>query len=186
MTVPIQCRDDETFVLNLGPQHPATHGVLRVKLTMDGEYIVKAEPVLDYIHRMHEKMAEDFNFAQFMPNTARMDYLHALAYVNDISLHAWDYVRLNQRAENEYIGLNNGILDQTSIVFGQAKAMVHIDTIAPKANIMPDPLDEHGYRILVAYSGYSRELTSTGYNSRVSECREAARMLGQKADIPGA
>lgn len=80
MTVPIQCRHDETFVLNLGPQHPATHGVLRVKLTMDGEYIVKAEPVLGYIHRMHEKMAEDGTFAQFMPNTARMDYLHALAY----------------------------------------------------------------------------------------------------------
>ena len=80
MTVPIECRQDETFVLNLGPQHPATHGVLRVKLTMDGEYIVEAEPVLGYIHRMHEKMAEDRTFAQFMPNTARMDYLHALAF----------------------------------------------------------------------------------------------------------
>lgn len=80
MTAPIRCSEDETFVLNLGPQHPATHGVLRVKLTMDGEYVVKAEPVIGYIHRMHEKMAEDRTFAQFMPNTARMDYLHALAY----------------------------------------------------------------------------------------------------------
>jgi NADH-quinone oxidoreductase subunit D len=80
MTVPIQCGPDETFVLNLGPQHPATHGVLRVKLTMDGEYVVKAEPVLGYIHRMHEKMAEAGTFAQFMPNTGRMDYLSALSY----------------------------------------------------------------------------------------------------------
>ncbi len=80
MTVPVHLQHDETFVLNLGPQHPATHGVLRVKLTMDGEYIVKAEPVLGYIHRMHEKMAENGTFAQFMPNTARMDYLHALAF----------------------------------------------------------------------------------------------------------
>lgn len=80
MTVPIQCNPDETFILNLGPQHPATHGVLRVKLTMDGEYIVKAEPVLGYIHRMHEKMAESGTFAQFMPNTPRMDYLSALSY----------------------------------------------------------------------------------------------------------
>lgn len=80
MTVPIQCTPDEIFVLNLGPQHPATHGVLRVKLTMDGEYIVKAEPVLGYIHRMHEKMAEDGTFAQFMPNTPRMDYLSALSF----------------------------------------------------------------------------------------------------------
>lgn len=80
MTVPIRYREDETFVLNLGPQHPATHGVLRVKLTMDGEYIVKAEPVLGYIHRMHEKMAETGSFAQFLPNTPRMDYLGALSY----------------------------------------------------------------------------------------------------------
>jgi len=80
MTQPIACTPDETFVLNLGPQHPATHGVLRVKLTMDGEYIVKAEPVLGYIHRMHEKMAESGTYAQFMPNTARMDYLAALSY----------------------------------------------------------------------------------------------------------
>ncbi len=70
----------ETFVMNLGPQHPATHGVLRVKLTMDGEYVVRAEPVLGYIHRMHEKMGENRTWAKFLPNTGRMDYLHALAY----------------------------------------------------------------------------------------------------------
>ena len=56
----------ETFVLNLGPQHPATHGVLRVKLTMDGEFITCAEPVAGYIHRMHEKMGENRTYAQFL------------------------------------------------------------------------------------------------------------------------
>ena len=75
-----QSPTDERFVLNLGPQHPATHGVLRVKVVMDGEYIVEAEPVLGYIHRLHEKMAENRTWAQFMANTGRMDYLHALAY----------------------------------------------------------------------------------------------------------
>ena len=113
-------------------------------------------------------------------------YLHALAFVNGITLDPWDMVRLTQLAENKHIGLNNGILDQTSIVFGQVKSMVHIDTITPKAEILPDPLDEQGYRILVAYSGYSRELTTTGYNSRVRECKEAAEMLGKLANIPGA
>ena len=73
-------QSQETFVLNLGPQHPATHGVLRVKLEMDGEYIAKSEPVLGYIHRMHEKMGENRTWAQFMPNTARLDYLGALSY----------------------------------------------------------------------------------------------------------
>lgn len=71
---------DETFVLNVGPQHPATHGVLRVKMTMDGEYIYEAETVLGYIHRMHEKMGENRTYPQFLPNLARLDYLSALSY----------------------------------------------------------------------------------------------------------
>jgi NADH-quinone oxidoreductase subunit D len=72
----------ETFVLNLGPQHPATHGVLRVKLTMDGEFITRAEPVPGYIHRMHEKMGENRTYAQFLPNTSRIDYLSAMHYTH--------------------------------------------------------------------------------------------------------
>ncbi|MBU0674075.1 MAG: NADH-quinone oxidoreductase subunit D [Proteobacteria bacterium] len=79
-------QNQETFVLNLGPQHPATHGVLRVKLTMDGEYILRAEPVLGYIHRMHEKMGENRTWAQFMPNTGRLDYLGALSYNHGYAL----------------------------------------------------------------------------------------------------
>ncbi len=75
---------NETFTLNLGPQHPATHGVLRVKLVMDGEYINSAEPVPGYIHRMHEKMGENRTWAQYLPNTSRVDYLSAMAYT-----HAW-------------------------------------------------------------------------------------------------
>lgn len=77
-----QLHDAETFVLNLGPQHPATHGVLRVKLSMEGEYIVKAEPVIGYSHRMHEKMGENRGYAQFLPNTSRMDYLGAMAFTH--------------------------------------------------------------------------------------------------------
>ncbi|MCX6906730.1 MAG: NADH-quinone oxidoreductase subunit D [Verrucomicrobia bacterium] len=70
----------ETFVLNVGPQHPATHGVLRLKMTMDGEYVTRAEPVCGYIHRMHEKMGENRTWSQFLPNTGRIDYLAAMAY----------------------------------------------------------------------------------------------------------
>jgi NADH-quinone oxidoreductase subunit D len=72
----------ETFELNIGPQHPATHGVLRFKVVMDGEYIVKAEPVLGYIHRMHEKMAEDRTWNKFWPNMSRLDYVSAMAYTH--------------------------------------------------------------------------------------------------------
>ena len=72
----------ETFVLNLGPQHPATHGVLRVKMTMDGEYVLRAEPVCGYIHRMQEKMGENRTYAQYLPNTSRIDYLSAMTYTH--------------------------------------------------------------------------------------------------------
>ncbi len=73
-------RPPETFVLNVGPQHPASHGVLRIKMTMDGEYVMRAEPILGYIHRMHEKMGENRTWAQYLPNTGRIDYLSALHY----------------------------------------------------------------------------------------------------------
>lgn len=72
----------ETFTLNLGPQHPAAHGVLRVLMTMDGEWIERAEPVLGYIHRMHEKMGENRTWAKFLPNTSRIDYLSAMNYTH--------------------------------------------------------------------------------------------------------
>lgn len=72
----------ETFVLNLGPQHPAAHGVLRVLLTMDGEWIQRAEPIIGYIHRMHEKMGENRTWAKFLPNTSRIDYLSAMHYTH--------------------------------------------------------------------------------------------------------
>ena len=72
----------ETFTLNLGPQHPAAHGVLRVLLTMDGEWIQRAEPIIGYIHRMHEKMGENKGWAKFLPNTSRIDYLSAMNYTH--------------------------------------------------------------------------------------------------------
>jgi NADH-quinone oxidoreductase subunit D len=72
--------EEHSLYLNMGPQHPSTHGVLRVILKMDGEYIDEAEPVLGYIHRMHEKMGENRTYAQYLPNMGRVDYLSALSY----------------------------------------------------------------------------------------------------------
>ncbi len=104
-------------------------------------------------------------------------YLHAFADANSLYLSKWDYVNLTHRAEREYIGLNNGILDQASIVFGQRDTLLHIDTKEKKVHRLPDRLGEDYYRILVAFSGYSRELTTSGYNSRVDECLMAAKQL---------
>jgi NADH-quinone oxidoreductase subunit D len=69
----------EKMVLNMGPSHPATHGVLRLVLELDGEIITKAEPHVGYLHRGDEKIAENMHYNQFVPYTDRLDYLAPLA-----------------------------------------------------------------------------------------------------------
>ena len=75
----------EPFVINIGPQHPSTHGVFRMRLTLDGEVVIDAELVLGYQHRGIEKLAEGRTYTQNIPFTDRLDYLAAmtsnLAYV---------------------------------------------------------------------------------------------------------
>jgi NADH-quinone oxidoreductase subunit D len=66
---------ENDMVLNMGPQHPATHGVLRCLLRLDGENVIKCVPELGYLHRGYEKLAENMTFHEFIPFTDRMDYL---------------------------------------------------------------------------------------------------------------
>lgn len=74
------------YTLNLGPQHPSTHGVLRIVLDLDGEFIVKADPVIGYGHRGHEKMGENRLYRQFLPNTSRMDYVGGMLFNHGFAL----------------------------------------------------------------------------------------------------
>lgn len=69
----------EIMTLNMGPSHPATHGVLRLLLELDGDIIQKCEPVIGYLHRGDEKIAENMTYNQFVPYTDRLDYLAPLA-----------------------------------------------------------------------------------------------------------
>src|SRR6266705_1863919 len=69
----------EKMVLNMGPSHPATHGVLRIVLELDGEIISKAVPDVGFLHRGDEKIAENMTYTQFIPYTDRLDYLAPLA-----------------------------------------------------------------------------------------------------------
>jgi NADH-quinone oxidoreductase subunit D len=67
------------MILNFGPQHPATHGVLRLLLRLDGERIIGCVPEVGYLHRGYEKLAENMTYHEFIPHTDRLDYLSPLA-----------------------------------------------------------------------------------------------------------
>ncbi|TCP57745.1 NADH dehydrogenase subunit D [Tumebacillus sp. BK434] len=92
----------EELLMNIGPQHPSTHGVLRVVVKVDGEIIRDAEPVVGYLHRGTEKLAEDLQYTQIIPYTDRMDYLASMvnnhAIVNAVE-RAMD-LEIPERAEH--------------------------------------------------------------------------------------
>src|SRR5471032_2985813 len=69
----------EKMSLSMGPSHPSTHGVLRIQFELDGEVVTKADPVVGYLHRGDEKIAENMTYNQFVPYTDRLDYLAPLA-----------------------------------------------------------------------------------------------------------
>ncbi len=71
--------ETEKLELSMGPSHPSTHGVLRLNLELDGEIIQKCDPVIGYLHRGDEKIAENMTYNQFVPYTDRLDYLAPLA-----------------------------------------------------------------------------------------------------------
>lgn len=91
----------ETLTINVGPQHPSTHGVFRMALTLDGEVIQEVEPVFGYLHRGMEKLAESLTYTQNIALTDRMDYLASMtnnhAYV--IAVEKLADIKVPERAE---------------------------------------------------------------------------------------
>ncbi len=76
--IDIERRDDQTMIINMGPQHPSTHGVLRLMLELDGETVLRTKPVIGYLHTGMEKTGEELTYVQGCTNTTRMDYLSPL------------------------------------------------------------------------------------------------------------
>ena len=74
-----QTIDTQTLEVNLGPQHPSTHGVFRMIATLDGETIVKLKPVFGYLHRNHEQIGEGMSYIASFPFTDRLDYFNAMS-----------------------------------------------------------------------------------------------------------
>lgn len=91
----------EELLLNVGPQHPSTHGVFRIIVKLDGEIITEATPVMGYLHRGTEKLAESLNYTQIIPYTDRMDYLSAMTnnYVLCHAVETMMEIEIPERAE---------------------------------------------------------------------------------------
>ncbi len=81
--VDVERSDDETMIINMGPAHPSTHGVLRLMLELDGEFVLRAKPVIGYLHTGMEKTGEVLSYVQGGTNVTRMDYLSPVA--NELS-----------------------------------------------------------------------------------------------------
>ncbi len=76
--VDVEFGPDETMIINMGPQHPSTHGVLRIMLELEGETVLRSKPVIGYLHTGMEKTGEELTYVQGATNVTRMDYLSPL------------------------------------------------------------------------------------------------------------
>ena len=109
-------------------------------------------------------------------------YLKALAEVNDVELTAEQLVELEYRLEHDELKLQIGLLDPLTVVNGQRDALLFMDTVTGSVSPIPDPPSSR-FTWIIAYSGLSRELTKSGFNVRVEECRAAASLLKVGAKI---
>jgi galactokinase/galacturonokinase len=111
-------------------------------------------------------------------------YARALEHVNHLSLSALETILLVRATENGYLGLHNGILDQSVIVSSHPNALTCIDCRSHEITSLAQERSPQPWEILVVYSGLSRQLTGTPFNQRVAECHEAARELLALAGRP--
>lgn len=110
--------------------------------------------------------------------SSALSYLRALSYLNNCYTSRDELVELDSKIENEYLRLQNGILDQSSIVYGKKNCMLYIDTLSKTVSQHPKPEESEKFKILILYTGLSRELTTSGFNTRVETCKKTAGILG--------
>jgi galactokinase len=109
-------------------------------------------------------------------------YLLALEAANGVAAGAEANIELDRLIENNYIGLSNGVLDQSSILLSRRRALMHLDCLQGAHELVP--LGGGDFVVAVLYSGLRRPLAQTDYNRRVGECRQAAAQLLRAAGLP--
>lgn len=95
--------ETQLLEVNIGPQHPSTHGVFRMEVALDGETVVKLKPVMGYLHRNHEKLAENMSYLGSMPFTDRLDYMCAMTNNFSLALAVEELMGLEVPERAEYI-----------------------------------------------------------------------------------
>ncbi len=180
---------------------PAPERIVRVRsLDFEGEVVLSLQDGIpertgdwgDYVRAAISVLADKYPLRTGLRAMVRGDlpgaglsssaavlvaYLFALARVNGIDLPREEVSALVQWAENSYIGVESGRLDQSIILFAEEGFLTRIDCSDLTVDQVSGPLDSTDFRVLVAFSGMNRALAESGFNSRVEECREAARML---------
>ena len=101
-------------------------------------------------------------------------YVMAFAKANDIELTKMEVIRIASEAEREYIGLNNGILDQSCIALSEKDSLLFLDTATEEYRVIPKNPKMPEFHLGIFFSGLTRSLVSSDYNLRVSECKAAA------------
>src|SRR2546427_831010 len=197
----------KTMVLNMGPQHPSTHGVLRILLELDGETVVKAVPDLGYLHTGIEKSCEDKTYSQAITLTDRMDYLNPLGN-NLVYCQAVErFLKMMPSRVDEY----ETLLTENRIWIGRTKGVGYISAEDAVALSMTGPTLRaagvaYDNRKAFPYSSYeefkfdvptrTESDCYARYLLRVAEMRESLKIIRQafekikdegaiKADAPG-
>ena len=111
-------------------------------------------------------------------------YVMAFAKANNITLTKMEVIKIASEAEREYIGLNNGILDQACIALGEQGKLLFLDTATEQYRLIDPGEDLADYEIAIIFSGLTRSLVNSDYNLRVSECRTAAWCMQAYKDLP--
>jgi NADH-quinone oxidoreductase subunit D len=99
----VEKADTEEFIVSMGPQHPSTHGVCRLLLKMDGEVVVDVVPIVGYLHRALEKIAENRTYLQYIPYTDRIDYVTAMICNHGLCMAVEKLAQIEVPERAEYI-----------------------------------------------------------------------------------